>query len=364
MLGIRFCIPLYAWVAEVIGCSRCFVVSSVCPIRGASYTLHLVSLCKIHLSPFIIMSSTFFTSDDGDVVLRAGLEPNSRHDFRVHKFILSLASSVFKDMFTLPQPPNWNLNEQHQLPVVDLPDLPEVLDAILRLVYPGVEPPKIPSLQILNAVLSTADKYNITSIYPICRDVLKTFVRGQPFGAYVVACRFGLSEEAREAAEVGGPESILSGNPEEELEIGRVSSIDILRWVRFVQGRQTDGLSIIQDQFDWQEMAFTAPCGHGEIGKDFYSRLEKAVQEVFLKDPLVGTAGLFQVLHTIPDPPPGCGLPPDSESGQFYYDADADEAFECPLRPMTIRNYLAAVAGNLGSLNRRKLQEVFGNGSG
>jgi len=128
---------------------------------------------------------TLFTTVDGDVILRAGPEPDSKHDFRVHKFILSLASSVFKDMFTLPQPPDQNQNEKPDIPTVNVSDPPEVLDTILRFVYPGVEPPKIADLPTLTALLSAADKYNITSIYPILRDALNTLLPGNPFRAYV-----------------------------------------------------------------------------------------------------------------------------------------------------------------------------------
>ena len=67
------------------------------------------------------MSPTFLTTTDGDIVLRAGPEPDSKHDFRVHKFILSLASPVFKDMLAFPPPPDQTSNE-HQLPVVDVLD--------------------------------------------------------------------------------------------------------------------------------------------------------------------------------------------------------------------------------------------------
>ena len=55
------------------------------------------------LSPF--MSPSLFTADDGDVLLCAGPKPESKHDFRVHKLILSLASPVFKDMFASPNHP-------------------------------------------------------------------------------------------------------------------------------------------------------------------------------------------------------------------------------------------------------------------
>lgn len=126
-------------------------------------------------TPISIHAPTFFTTDDGDIILRAGAEPSSRHDFRVHKLVLSLASPVLKDMFASPQPHNQNQSEEREFPIVDILDPPEVLDTILRLVYPGGEPPKITNSTALTTSLSAADKYNITSIYPVFRDTLKSF---------------------------------------------------------------------------------------------------------------------------------------------------------------------------------------------
>lgn len=64
------------------------------------------------------------------------------HTFRIHKFILSLASPIFKDMFTLPQPPNLICSAQSDLSIIDITDRPAVLDMILQFIYPGAEPPK------------------------------------------------------------------------------------------------------------------------------------------------------------------------------------------------------------------------------
>ena len=50
------------------------------------------------------MSLAFVTTDNGDIVLRSRVDSDLKHDFRVHKFILFLASSVFKDMLTFPRP--------------------------------------------------------------------------------------------------------------------------------------------------------------------------------------------------------------------------------------------------------------------
>ena len=305
------------------------------------------------------MSSTFFTTNDGDVVLRAGLEPDSKHDFRVHKFILSLASPVFKDMFAFPQPPNQTSSEGHQLPVIDVPERPVVVDALLRLIYPGVEPPKIADLPTLTALLSAADKYNITSIYPVFRATLKTFLRYDPFRAYIVACRFGFSEEAKEAAKVGNTQCVTGRNLEEDVQ--HISSTDLLRWFTFVQEREKEGRSKIEKFLNWRDLGDDAVCDHGQIGKDFYYRLEKAVEEAFVKNPCMEGHDLFAVLDKVPDPPFGCEPSPDAESGEYYYDDICDmEAFNCPLQPMSIRSNLRRTAEILGNINCRMLGEMFG----
>ena len=115
------------------------------------------------------MSSTLFATDDRDIILRAGPEPDSKHDLRVHKLIISLAFPVFKDMFAFPQPPDRTRVEEPDIPIVDVPDRPKVLDATRRFIYLGVEPPKISDLPTLSTLLSAADKCNITTICPILR---------------------------------------------------------------------------------------------------------------------------------------------------------------------------------------------------
>ena len=75
------------------------------------------------------------------------------------------------------------------------------------------------------------------------RDNLKTF-HSNPFGVYVVACRFRFLEEAREAAEAGNAQSVISVDFREE--VRHISSTDVLRWVQFVQDRELQGLDVIE----------------------------------------------------------------------------------------------------------------------
>ena len=304
------------------------------------------------------MTSAFFTTNDGDIVLRTGTEPDSKHDFRVHKFILSLASPVFKDMFTFPQPSDQTLHEQHQLPVIDIPDPPKVLDAMLRFIYPGVEPPNITERQTLSALLMTADKYNITSIYPALRENLKAFSPLHSLWVYIIACRFGFSEEMRQAAKLTTPNGFLCLRDRGDIQL--ISSADLFRLVQFVQERQQGGQHIIESHLGSLYLGRTTGCEHYEKdAQDYYLYLEKEVERAFAVNPCVESRDLFVILDSIPDPPPGCD--PLPKSADWYYGGGDEDAFQCPLQPMTIRRRLADIADELERRSDELLQKFFGS---
>ena len=291
------------------------------------------------------MSSALFTTVDGDVILRAGSQPDSKYDFRVHKFILSLASSVFKDMFSLPRPSDQNYTEQPDIPIVDISDSPKVFDTILRFIYPGVEPPEITNISILSALFSTADKYNITSINPILRRTLKTFLPDDSFKVFVIACQYGFLEEAKEAAKVSRSQNFVHLNDRED--VRHISSTDLFRLVQFVHEREHEGQCKIQAEFDiTKRQDYHTRCQHYWKAHDHYPHVEKAVQEAFVSDPCMGRGGLYAVLDLIFDSPPGC---------DYGY---------CPLRPSTIRGILSDIGDGLDSINDTLLGRYFGEDFG
>ncbi|KAI0786788.1 hypothetical protein C8Q75DRAFT_771318 [Abortiporus biennis] len=93
-----------------------------------------------------------FTDLDADIILRS----RDGEDFRIYKVILSNASPVFQDMFTIPQPaeprrppgPQSSTSTKSDPPTVHLPERSEVLEWILRACYPM----NIPKVQDLNQV--------------------------------------------------------------------------------------------------------------------------------------------------------------------------------------------------------------------
>lgn len=299
------------------------------------------------------MSPAFFTTDDGDIVLRAGVEPGSKHDFRVHKLILSLTSSVFKDMLAIPQPLAPALNGQHQLPVVGITDDPRIFDTILRFIYPGAEPPKITEPSTLSALLFTADKYNITSIYPVLRESLRTFLLpSSSFWVYIMACRFGFTEVAREAAKMTNTRSLSSLQTHEE-DVKHISSTELYRLVQFVLAREREGLSSIRLILGSHTVESAASCPHGkEDAQGYYLRLREEVEHVFIDDPCVQE--LSMVLDRLPDPPLACS-PPSKAVGEY----DDEEILNCPLRPVSIRLRLGYIINDLRIHNVRLLDKFF-----
>jgi len=145
------------------------------------------------------MQQTYqFTADDADIILRA---PESKL-FRVHKSILSIASSVFRDMLGVPQSPSEPTNEgQCELPIVDVHDSAEDLEVLLRMIYPVAFPP-ITDLNALSNTFVILDKYHTEGLQERLKPLLisPTFLTVDPMRVYAIACRWGFKTEAAMAA--------------------------------------------------------------------------------------------------------------------------------------------------------------------
>ena len=135
---------------------------------------------------------------DANVVLRSADQVN----FRVHKSVLAMSSTVFKTSLSRPRPLNSELVDG--LPVEQLSEDAGLLNSLISLLYPTL--PVVPgSYEEVFALLTACQKYKMVSIQSYIRAETKrgTFpapVGTEAFKAYAVASKMWLIPEKKNAA--------------------------------------------------------------------------------------------------------------------------------------------------------------------
>lgn len=150
----------------------------------------------VHPAPLRILRPTEisprpFDRADADVILRSSDHIN----FHVHRAYLSIASSFFDDMFSLPQTSDTHKDVQ----VIDVAEDSSTMNAILRMCYP-VADRSISSFALLSSALRAALKYDMELAAELCKQSLRGYVHSQPLQVYAVACRVGDESIAKLAA--------------------------------------------------------------------------------------------------------------------------------------------------------------------
>jgi hypothetical protein len=140
-----------------------------------------------------------FDQADADVIMRS----SDNIHFRFHKLILSLASPFFRGLFSLPQPSGNTQSdddEQQEIPIVDLQDDAQTVDALLRFCYPTTTPVLV-TLADATCLLRAGHKYSIEeAVEQGWRRVLELVGNTEPLRAYAIACKYRLRDEATAAA--------------------------------------------------------------------------------------------------------------------------------------------------------------------
>jgi len=136
---------------------------------------------------------------DANLIIRSSDLVN----FRVHKPVLAMASPVFKDLLSLPQPPDGE--SIGGLPVVQLSEDAELLHSLVSMLYPvsSVAPNSYDKVLYL---LAACQKYEMVSVQSSIRDEVNRGhfpapVSGtEAFSAYAIAEAKGLIPETENAA--------------------------------------------------------------------------------------------------------------------------------------------------------------------
>ncbi|KAH9852610.1 hypothetical protein C2E23DRAFT_885374 [Lenzites betulinus] len=147
-----------------------------------------------------------FNQAAADLILRSA----DLVDFRVHSQILAQASPFFATMLALPQPPASPPSESSTdapvadpgPPVVPVSEDSTTLELLLRLVYPIPKlPMQLDDPEKIVPALRAATKYDMELPIEILSGWLTAIIPKSPLQVWAAACRTGMEDVARRAAE-------------------------------------------------------------------------------------------------------------------------------------------------------------------
>ncbi|KZP24478.1 hypothetical protein FIBSPDRAFT_857168 [Athelia psychrophila] len=152
------------------------------------------------LNPSVVNAAAPFDDPKADVILRS----SDNVDFRCHKLLLSMASTFFEGMFSLPQPNGADGDEKKDgLHVVPMEERAPTLEAILKLCHPSsIRNPPILELDAIRSIFGAARKYGMEDAEHLVRSALISarFLDDEPLRVFGIACALRLAAEARIAA--------------------------------------------------------------------------------------------------------------------------------------------------------------------
>ncbi|KAG1726664.1 hypothetical protein EDB19DRAFT_224966 [Suillus lakei] len=153
-----------------------------------------------------------FNNRDCDIILHS----TNGVDFHVFKFILSLMSPIFKDMFTLLQ--SEVQSDVSSVPVITVTESSTTLESLLLLCYPAATP-TFDSWDDAKAVMEAARKYDMQVALSRAGDlVMAQFLPNHFLELYALSCQFRWQHHVQTAAtraleikDLGRPSNVFNG---------------------------------------------------------------------------------------------------------------------------------------------------------
>ncbi|KAH9066086.1 hypothetical protein EDB83DRAFT_2675025 [Lactarius deliciosus] len=135
---------------------------------------------------------------DANIIVRS----SDRVNFRVHKSVFAVSSPFFRDLLSLPQPPDDELVDG--LHVIQLSEDADLLSSLVSLHYP-ISPVIPSSYEKVFTLLAACQKYDMESVQSNIRDGIKLGrfpapVEAEAFRACAIAGSMGLDPELEDAA--------------------------------------------------------------------------------------------------------------------------------------------------------------------
>ncbi|KIM90330.1 hypothetical protein PILCRDRAFT_812066 [Piloderma croceum F 1598] len=147
-------------------------------------------------------AKTPFDNPDAELIIRS----SDNVDFRVFKSFLSVVSSVFKDMFALPQGPAGITDQEMRdgLPVIQITEESRIVETLLRFCFPNIltSIPVLKTMDEMLPMLEVSIKYGIGILENRMRETLFSppVVKEGAMKLFVIAYQHGWEKEMRVAA--------------------------------------------------------------------------------------------------------------------------------------------------------------------
>jgi hypothetical protein len=241
------------------------------------------------------MTAGWQNPPDADVILRA---PGGE-ELHAHKCFLSYASPVFRDMFSIPQPPAGS----PQTPIIDVDDPPEALEIFLHIIYP-THNPLINDAKTLASVLRIADKYGSKGVLDIYKYYLApTWSNFPPIEMYAILCVYGSEKEVGAVARRVSFTSLRTLNSNLLLQF--ITSTQYQRLVSFLLARDEKMREIASWHHD--EIANDGPGSCiDDLHSSYSSTIVATLQAAFGADPCVQVSEALRIVLRDPCTPPQC----------------------------------------------------------
>jgi len=249
-----------------------------------------------------------FDAPDTDAILCS----SDGKEFRVHKLILSLASPVFQDMFTLPQP----TDSPSRIPIVDVSEPSDILQPFIQYLYPRSSP-KISDISMWPVLYATADKYGAEGVTESMRDMLiPRFLDAHPLRVYALASHWGLEEEAKIASRRTLQMDISEEVPEEDARLmGGVACQKLYRL--HLQRRDQARALVNEHTHAWKQACFCASTEDDAVTQALAKRLSTR--------PWVTAEELYEAAKAI-----SCGCPNAYTNRHGWFASILEDVSELP----------------------------------
>ncbi|KAF8892200.1 hypothetical protein BD779DRAFT_1642922 [Infundibulicybe gibba] len=189
----------------------------------------MASETQIEEQPPRTTKDTYFSdTDDADIILHS----SDNVEFHTHRILLSLASPLFKDMFTLPQNPTMETDMEATQHIIPMSENSCVLRHFLTWCDPRTEF-VCDKWADIPGVLKLADKYDVVSLRDTVKRMIMSsyWIRANPLGVYAIATEYQFDDLACRAAR--SSLKLFLGESLSVPEMGSISAIDFHDLLRY-----------------------------------------------------------------------------------------------------------------------------------